>query len=668
MTKRIAAKAPKKIGLCLSGGGFRATLFHLGVIEELRNRGILSNIKVICGVSGGSILAAHLALRWGYYTGDAAMFSEVADQVINFTRKDVRGRLMRSLPVQGAFGLARSATQFLVKEYTGGLYGKTLLNQLSPDAPRLELISTSLGIPRTPCSFSRTAFSVWREDGRESIDSGATPLSFAVAASSAFPALFPPLRCDNDLLKRRESDTKGNAHYLTDGGVLDNSGLRVLSQIVGEEELEQVIFSDAGAELDWLTKARLDARFRWYGRTVQILADNAADLAQKDGVASIRALLPLVEMHISDSVKVDIADSHGLPWDAQKQLQQIRTDLDVFTPHEIRCLILHGQAIARKVLLPEDEVVREEEDYWDPMERTGEPAGFREPDRALEGLRHSSKRRFRPLARDIATLVNIVVITGLLLSLWLLDRRFALRNHIKREYYAFVERRNERKQYTLTGSVEELRERLRESAQPDDTVVIQHLGLDLDHAWTHVKALLEKPPKVARIEYRLLMLTTNSKGMGPLPPEVEQWQKKADENFIKMDGELRAIVANRIGKNLKEPELDFCIRKYSDLPLVHGFNWQAPGEKSVYYICFCRWDESGPGIYRKFNWGETGYFRILSEETARDKVSEDFAKIFNGYFNHYWKAAETEPEWSLVEAVKTGGANPLRTPVIPSHK
>lgn len=49
------------IGLALSGGGFRATLFHLGVIRFLYERGLLPKVRIICSVSGGSILAAHLS-------------------------------------------------------------------------------------------------------------------------------------------------------------------------------------------------------------------------------------------------------------------------------------------------------------------------------------------------------------------------------------------------------------------------------------------------------------------------------------------------------------------------------------------------------------------------------------------------------------------------------
>ncbi|WP_170545277.1 patatin-like phospholipase family protein [Ruegeria arenilitoris] len=48
----------KGIALCLSGGGFRATLFHLGVLRRLYETGLLGHIRVVSAVSGGAITAA----------------------------------------------------------------------------------------------------------------------------------------------------------------------------------------------------------------------------------------------------------------------------------------------------------------------------------------------------------------------------------------------------------------------------------------------------------------------------------------------------------------------------------------------------------------------------------------------------------------------------------
>ena len=54
---RIAGRF--RIGLALSGGGFRAAIFHLGVIRRLEELGIMKDVDVISSVSVGSIIAAY---------------------------------------------------------------------------------------------------------------------------------------------------------------------------------------------------------------------------------------------------------------------------------------------------------------------------------------------------------------------------------------------------------------------------------------------------------------------------------------------------------------------------------------------------------------------------------------------------------------------------------
>ena len=53
------------IGLCLSGGGFRAMLFHVGAVQRLNELGLLHQLKRVSSVSGGSITAGVLGANWG---------------------------------------------------------------------------------------------------------------------------------------------------------------------------------------------------------------------------------------------------------------------------------------------------------------------------------------------------------------------------------------------------------------------------------------------------------------------------------------------------------------------------------------------------------------------------------------------------------------------------
>ena len=50
-----------KLGLALAGGGFRASLFHLGVLRRMAELDLLRYVQVLSTVSGGSIVARSIS-------------------------------------------------------------------------------------------------------------------------------------------------------------------------------------------------------------------------------------------------------------------------------------------------------------------------------------------------------------------------------------------------------------------------------------------------------------------------------------------------------------------------------------------------------------------------------------------------------------------------------
>src|SRR5260221_3575816 len=71
-TGALLPKQPRPgIGLCLSGGGYRAMLFHAGAIWRLNDFGYLPKLERISSVSGGSITAGVLGLHWSALEFDA---------------------------------------------------------------------------------------------------------------------------------------------------------------------------------------------------------------------------------------------------------------------------------------------------------------------------------------------------------------------------------------------------------------------------------------------------------------------------------------------------------------------------------------------------------------------------------------------------------------------
>jgi len=103
-----------RIGLALSGGGFRATLYHLGLVRFLRDAGLLSQVTHITSVSGGSVFAAHLVLNRDLYNGspnEQAFFAPYARGRAHAKAVSGAGRTAKPLraPREPRLGLMPSA-------------------------------------------------------------------------------------------------------------------------------------------------------------------------------------------------------------------------------------------------------------------------------------------------------------------------------------------------------------------------------------------------------------------------------------------------------------------------------------------------------------------------------------------------------------------------------
>lgn len=229
----------RRFGLALSGGGFRATLFHLGLVRYLSETGRLGNITHICAVSGGSILAAHLVQNWARYNGGPEEFDAAAGEVLRLVQCDVRNRIVRRYPLVMLGRAARmlalrpdqrqwTLTGLLERHYRQYLFGDTCLHEL-PEAPRLYLLATNLSEGRL-CGFTRGHLLRQRRLANdahqfEQIPAGLATLAMAVTASSAFPGFFPPYQLTAGDLGATGSHFERQT--FTDGGVYDNLGIRM---------------------------------------------------------------------------------------------------------------------------------------------------------------------------------------------------------------------------------------------------------------------------------------------------------------------------------------------------------------------------------------------------------------------------------------------------------
>jgi predicted acylesterase/phospholipase RssA len=120
------------IGLALSGGGFRAAAFHLGVLKRLRELGILPRVRVVSTVSGGSIAGAN----WTYWQSlrGEKLSEEKAWQMFEYSllvamARDVRGRAMLFAFVLPAIVLLLAAAGILwIAGFTPWRVGIALLS------------------------------------------------------------------------------------------------------------------------------------------------------------------------------------------------------------------------------------------------------------------------------------------------------------------------------------------------------------------------------------------------------------------------------------------------------------------------------------------------------------------------------------------------------------
>lgn len=428
-----AAAVPGTLAICLSGGGLRATLFHLGVIRALRRcemngQRAIDSVAEIYSVSGGSILAAHMILHWDRYAGrDEAGFAEAEAQILTFVQRNIRDRVLRraaltALPLM----LWRQVTRrpfsgrayWLRREYDALLDKATIGDTVRPAGPTLHILSTSFRTGQL-CSFSGSNFEIERRDD-EPLATGANhiPLSFAVAASSAFPPMFPPLVVTDEILANPFDDAFLNPILLSDGGVYDNLGIEKFRRIMDRKlKLNQeqgrkqktstypgtLIISNAGASF------RASATRSYAGilsrnvRASDILMHRVGDNAE-DWIKGLTSVNDTV-VRLSTTV-----DDGTLDVTVQQRLRMVRTDLDRFSPDFARLLIEHGERVACEELRTQGWTV-------------APPAAPASPQKADIDALHkltgrAANRSFRSLVfdfRDWAPLLTLWLIAGLLL-------------------------------------------------------------------------------------------------------------------------------------------------------------------------------------------------------------------------------------------------------------
>lgn len=226
----------RTIGLALSGGGSRAAAFHLGCLRALNDRDLLARIRVVSGISGGSLLAA----LWAYGPTDFADFDARTTELLRTglqrdilrkaltpaaaarnltaaTRARAKGLFSRTVTVTRTTNRTDALAALLAER----AFGTKTMDQVTH--PGLDTVITATDLATTNAvRFGSTLSSC----SRYGTITEPVQVATAVAASAAFPLLLPGM--ERTFTFERSGQLQRHTVLLTDGGVFDNLGLSVL--------------------------------------------------------------------------------------------------------------------------------------------------------------------------------------------------------------------------------------------------------------------------------------------------------------------------------------------------------------------------------------------------------------------------------------------------------
>ncbi|CRK59240.1 hypothetical protein-transmembrane prediction [Alloactinosynnema sp. L-07] len=216
------AEAAKPLAVTLSGGGFRATLAGLGALRLLADVQMLSQLRYLSSVSGGSITNAATAVAWPGLRQRGFIGSAYDELVIDPIVQRVS---KRSLKVSLALGVWRTVgpatrTDLLARRFDQWFFHGATLESLDPEVRWI--ISAANLVTGVRFSLERDVVGDYTTGLITTAGTGLR-LSLAVAASAAVPGAFAPV-----VLDRLRFPCSTAAPVLVDGGVYDNTGLEAL--------------------------------------------------------------------------------------------------------------------------------------------------------------------------------------------------------------------------------------------------------------------------------------------------------------------------------------------------------------------------------------------------------------------------------------------------------
>jgi NTE family protein len=256
------------IALCLSGGGYRAMLFHLGSLWRLNDAGLLKKLNRVSSVSGGSITAAMLGLSWPKLAFDPAsgVAQKFQEEVVVPIRR-LAGKTIDVRSILSGLLLPGSIGSKIAGAYRKFLFHDATLQDLPDDSEGPRFILNAANVQTGSLwRFSKPYMGDYRVG---LVDKPTVPLAVAVAASSAFPPFLSPLVLPVAASAYCETEGTDLGHppyttnvVLTDGGVYDNLGLET-----AWKNYRTILVSDAGQKMAPDPEPKKD----WFRHVIRVL-------------------------------------------------------------------------------------------------------------------------------------------------------------------------------------------------------------------------------------------------------------------------------------------------------------------------------------------------------------------------------------------------------------
>ncbi|MBN7796468.1 patatin-like phospholipase family protein [Parahaliea mediterranea] len=302
------------IALSLSGGGLRATGFHLGVLDMLDRAGLLQNVHILSSVSGGSLTGTSYALCQQEGKG----FQDCFDNLYEFlpglnTMEEILSRVNAGAALfpSGRRDLITAMANVLHEAYFSRFYSSHSFGQFwdQVDSHLSEIMFNATEFKTgTAFRFQKSQFRCLIGNGHVHVTeehARAMRMADVMAASACIPAGMEPLFFPEDfhwpdddkpgrpfctqVADYIEQQTGERSVALMDGGVYDNQGvtsilLAMLRRDRARHRAQACVERDEGADLEPATVEEWQGWLRRFARasssqSTEVDEDNGVDLS-----------------------------------------------------------------------------------------------------------------------------------------------------------------------------------------------------------------------------------------------------------------------------------------------------------------------------------------------------------------------------------------------------